>query len=236
MERAAAMKAEEDQEWLDYRARFAQVYDAANYTAHPLQSWVMHASHRLTEKKFGNADHFANVLEVGAGTGEHFPYVRHGFHRYVMTDADPQALDVARAKIKNDKVSFDVQAGENLGYPDSHFNRVVAVHVLEHIYQPHLVLKEWRRVVADGGVLSILIPGDPGIAWRLGRHLGPRRQALAQGIPYDYVMAREHVNACNTLIALIRHYFPERTESWWPCGFPSIDMNLFFACHAVIRK
>lgn len=227
--------AEEDKEWLDYRARFSEVYDEANYSS-PLQSAVMRESHRLTEKKFNANDHFSKVLEIGTGTGEHFPFVRHGFDQYILTDADPKALEVAKKKLKGDKLVFETQAGEKLSYADNSFDRVIAVHVLEHIYQPHLVLKEWRRVVKNGGTLSILIPTDPGIAWRLGRHLGPRRNALAQGIAYDYVMAREHVNSCDKLISLIRHYFPARTEAWWPFPLPSIDLNLFFACHATVNK
>ena len=91
-------------------------------------------------------------------------------------------------------------------------------------------------MLKHGGVISILIPTDPGMAWRLGRHFGPRKNALAQGIEYDYVMAREHVNSCNNLIAILRHYFPGSKEAWWPFPIPSIDLNLFFAFHATLDK
>lgn len=228
----------EDPAWLDYRARFADVYDQSNY-ASPAQSAVMRASHRLTEKPFRQGDHFSAVLEIGAGTGEHLGFVRHGFDRYVLSDADAKTLEIAKAKLGarfGDKLAYEVQSGERLSHADNSFDRLIAAHVLEHIYQPHLALKEWARVVKPGGILSILIPNDPGMAWRLGRSLGPRRSALAQGIDYDYVMAREHVNSSNNLIAFLRHYFPERTEAWWPFPFPSIDLNLFFVCHAVVRK
>ena len=228
----------EDQAWLDYRARFADVYDESNY-ASPLQSAVMRASHRLTEKNFKDHDHFAKVLEIGAGTGEHLGFVRHTFDQYILSDLDAKTLEVSKRKLNDklsDKLKFETQCGEGLSYADNSFDRLIATHVLEHIYQPHLALKEWARVVKNGGVLSILIPTDPGMAWRLGRHLGPRKNAIAQGIDYDYVMAREHVNSCNNLIALLRHYFPNRTESWWPIPVPSIDLNLFFVCHAVVSK
>lgn len=233
----AAMQ-DEDQAWLDYRARFHDVYDQSNYTS-PLQAAVMRASHRLAEKRFKHGDHFANVLEIGAGTGEHVAFVRHRFDRYVLTDSDARTLDVAEAKLKglhDGKLSFEMRRGEKLDYADGSFDRVVATHVLEHIYQPHLALKEWARVTRHGGVLSILIPTDPGMAWQLGRNLGPRRNAKAQGIAYDYVMAREHVNSCNNLVALIRHYFPNRTEAWWPFPISSINLNLFFVCHAIVEK
>lgn len=228
----------DDDAWIEYRTKFADIYDQSNYGG-GLQSFTMRASHKLVEKKFGSSDYFSNILEVGAGTGEHVPFVRHRFDSYTLTDMDEKTLEVAKGKygaLHPDKLRFDTQSGSNLTYPDDSFDRLIAAHVLEHIYQPHLALKEWCRVIKPGGTLSILIPTDPGIAWRLGRHLGPRRNAIAQGIAYDYVMAREHVNPCNNLIAFLRHYFPDAQESWWPTPIPSIDANLFFAFHAVIQK
>lgn len=228
----------EDQAWSDYRTKFADVYDESNY-ASSMQAMVMRASHRLTEKRFQKHDHFFKVLEIGAGTGEHIGFVRHGFDQYFLSDLDAKTLEVAKGKLGGkfgNKLLFETQSGEKLSYADNSFDRLIATHVLEHINQPHLAIKEWRRVVKNGGIISILIPTDPGIAWRFGRHLGPRRNAIAQGIAYDYIMAREHVNSCSNLIALLRHYFPERTESWWPFPIPSVDLNLFFVCHVVVRK
>lgn len=228
----------EDKAWIEYREKFADVYDNSNYSS-PLQSFVMRASHKLSERAFNEQVQFDSVLEIGAGTGEHLPFVRHKFNKYTLTDIDPKTLQVAKTKlgaIHNEKIGFEIQTGERLAYQDNTFDRVVATHVLEHIYQPHLALKEWYRVLKNGGVLSILIPTDPGLAWRLGRHFGPRKNAIAQGIAYDYVMAREHVNSCNSLIALLRHYFPEAKEAWWPFPVSSIDLNLLFCFQATVRK
>lgn len=228
----------EDSAWLDYRARFSDLYDNSNYSS-PLQSFMMRASHRLTERPFDSRTHFSRTLEVGAGTGEHIGYIRHSFDQYILTDLDEKTLKVAHQKhqgIHEGKLYYESQPASGLQYSDNSFDRLIATHVLEHIYQPHLALKEWARVVKDGGTLSILIPTDPGLAWRLGRTLGPRRSAIAQGIAYDYVMAREHVNACNNLIAILRHYFKDSKEYWWPFPAPSMDINLFFAFHAVVQK
>lgn len=228
----------EDKTWVEHREKFSEVYDESNYSS-PLQSSVMRASHKLVEKVFDERAHFGKVLEVGAGTGEHFPFVKHSFVEYTLTDHDPKTLEVAKKKlagISNGGVTFDVQTGSELAYSDNTFDRLIATHVLEHIYQPHLALKEWRRVLKHGGTLSILIPTDPGMAWRLGRHFGPRKKAVAQGIAYDYLMAREHVNSCNNLIAILWHYFPDSEHAWWPFPISSIDINLFYAFHTKINK
>jgi ubiquinone/menaquinone biosynthesis C-methylase UbiE len=228
----------EDKACIEWREKFSHVYDESNYSS-SLQSLVMRASHKLVERAFDDRKYFGRVIEVGAGTGEHLPFVHHGFDTYTLSDIDPITLEVAKRKfagISGEKVVFEVQKGVELAYPDNTFDRLVATHVLEHIYQPHLVLKEWRRVLKHGGILSVLIPTDPGAAWRLGRYFVSRKKAIAQGIKYDYVMAREHVNPCNNLVALLRHYFPNSEESWWPLAIPSIDLNLFFAFNARIDK
>ena len=228
----------EDKAWIEWREKFSEVYDNANYSG-SLQSLVMRASHQLVERSFDTQTHFRRVIEVGAGTGEHLQFVRHGFDEYTLSDLDPKPLEFAKSKLAGSssrgKVTFEVQTGSELAYPDNTFDRLVATHVLEHIYQPHVALKEWRRVIKQGGVMSILIPTDPGVAWRLGRQFA-RSHAIAQGIAYDYVMAREHVNSCNNLIAFLRHYFPDSQEAWWPFPIPSVDLNLFFVFHATIDK
>ncbi|WP_446028960.1 class I SAM-dependent methyltransferase [Lelliottia amnigena] len=229
---------DEDKAWLEWRNNFHALYDNANYSS-SLQAKVMHASHRLLERPFSQANYFPKVLEIGAGTGEHTQFLRHNFDHYVISDQDAKTLEVAKNKINTslkDKFIFEAQTGESINHPDNSFDRVIAAHVLEHIYQPHLALKEWRRVIKDGGVLSILLPTDPGVAWRIGRMLGPRKHAYAAGIAYDYIMAREHVNSCINLIAILKHYFPECKEAWWPVPLPSVDLNLFYAFHATVRK
>lgn len=103
----------EDQAWLDYRAKFANVYDESNYVS-PLQSAIMDASHRLVGKRYQKGDHFAKVLEIGAGLN------------------------------------------------DDSFDRLIATHVLEHIYQPYLALK---RMGASRKGRRNDFNTDPGIVW-----------------------------------------------------------------------
>tara|TARA_R110001599_G_scaffold9518_4_gene47185 strand:- start:3079 stop:3777 length:699 start_codon:yes stop_codon:yes gene_type:complete len=229
----------EDKAWVDYKERFSDIYDDLNYSS-GLQGFVMRSGHFSSEKKWSSSDRFNRVLEIGSGTGEHLPYIRHSFDEYILSDQNESALTIAKEKLKNfhkGKLRFEIQKGANLAYPDETFDRVIACHVLEHIYMPHLAIKEWCRVLKNEGILTILIPTDPGLAWRLGRNFGPRKNALKKGISYDYVMAREHVNSCNSLVAILRHYFPDSSESWWPFHIiSSMDLNLFYIFHARIDK
>jgi len=138
---------------------------------------------------------------------------------------DPQkkyALD-KKARIENEDAT-------HLSFADHSFDRLIACHVLEHLPEPHKVLREWYRIVKPGDVISILLPTDPGIAWRLAR-IFARHKAVAKGLDYDYVMAREHINAINNLVSLIRYYFEHTRERWYPFYLPSMDVNLFYCCY-----
>lgn len=229
---------DEDKAWVDYKEKFSNIYDDLNYSG-GLQGFVMRSGHFTSEKKWNDKYKFNRVLEIGSGTGEHLSFVKHSFDEYILSDHNEAALMVARKKHKNlheGKIKFEIQKGANIGHPNDSFDRVIACHVLEHIYMPHLAIKEWCRVLKDGGILTILIPTDPGLAWRLGRHFGPRKNALKVGICYDYIMAREHVNSCNNLVSILRHYFPNGSECWWPLKIASIDLNLFYITHIKINK
>lgn len=226
---------DEDNEWILYKLKFPNYYDESNYTK-GLQAWAMNCSHSLLEKGLNKSINYKSVLEIGAGTGEHVVHVQHGFSEYILSDHDTKVLDAAQTKLStrdfSSKLKYENTFGTSLDYPPERFDRLIAAHVLEHIPNPHIAIKEWNRVLKPGGLLSILIPTDPSISWRLARNLGPRKNALKLGIPYDYIMAREHVNSCVNLLALLRHYFPNSTESWWPLPIASTDFNLFCAFQA----
>jgi ubiquinone/menaquinone biosynthesis C-methylase UbiE len=216
-----------------WTGEYAGKYEAANYGS-GLAGHVMRRSHELVEKPFGPGTTFERVLEVGAGSGVHIRSVRHAFNEYLLTDFSTDMLGKIEPGDHKGKVTVLAQDATMLSFPDASFDRVIATHVLEHLYKPHEVLREWVRVLRPGGTLSLVLPCDPGLMWRFGRYFGPRKQARQNGLAYDYVMAREHVNAINNLVAFVRYYFNRRQEYWWPLGLPSTDINLIYAVNIVV--
>ena len=79
----------------------------------------------------------------------------------------------------------------NLYYSDNKFDRLIAVHSLD----PISVLTELNRVVKNSGTISIGLPCNPGLLWRFGRHFGPRKRGLNNGIEFDYQQEAERVNS-----------------------------------------
>jgi len=220
-----------------YLAQWASLYQDKNYDG-GLTGYFLAKSHAWSEVKFGPEVHFAKVLEIGAGTGMHLNYVRHSFDQYYLTDLNPPFLSQASMQkwSRNGKGEVLIQSEDAsaLSFPDNSFDRVIAAHVLEHLYKPHEVLLEWYRVLRPGGILTLVLPCDPGMMWRIGRTCFARRKFIAAGLDYDYWMAREHVNPINNLVSFVRHYFGKMQEGWYPMRVPSMDLNLFYITHITV--
>ena len=220
----------QDPDFSDYMRKWTAVYERQNYEG-GLAGYFLSKSHEWCERAYSASDHFSRVLEVGAGTGKHLQFVRHGFDEYVLTDMHTQMLEQVTQSAGR-AVSVEVQDATKLTYADGSFDRLIAAHILEHLPEPHKVIREWMRVLKAGGVLSIVLPCDPGFAWRLGRNLGPRKSFTDVGIDYDYWMAREHINPVNNLVSFLRFYFGEEiSEKWLPLRISSMDVNLFYIAH-----
>ncbi|MCW0468807.1 hypothetical protein OH492_04995 [Vibrio chagasii] len=75
----------------------------------------------------------------------------------------------------------------------------------------YLVIKEWLLVLKPGGTLSILIPTDLVLhgSWSL---YDDKKTWSEKGWNYDYIMAREHVNPCNNLIAFFKVLSPDNKQ------------------------
>jgi len=84
-----------------------------------------------------------------------------------------------------------------------------------------------------GGVLSISLPTDPGIAWRLGRLFirifSIKKTYNITGEEYEYINATEHVNSIFNLISIIRYRYKDSIdEQFYPLKVKSPDLNLFY--------
>ena len=219
----------------EYEYSYIQAYDTNN-TKKTLAGSFLQKSHGLLESTFGKDIYFNEVLEVGAGTGHHLPFIGHKYDRYVMTDGNDEMLAIAKDKyqkqIADHSLLIEKQNAVSLSYPDNSFDRLIAAHVLEHLPNPVTVLREWNRVVRPGGVISIVLPCDPGLLWRFGRMLGPRRNAKKLGLfEYDYEQASEHINPIYNLVVFIQYHFENISESWYPARLPYPDLNLFYICN-----
>jgi phosphatidylethanolamine/phosphatidyl-N-methylethanolamine N-methyltransferase len=177
-------------------------------------------AHRIIER--GVVGDYPRVLEVGAGTGVHRPYVTHPYRVYVETDLRSGPTISTRA---------DAAA---LPFADDSFDRVVATCLLIHLPDPERALTEWRRVVRPGGHVTVYVPCDPGVLLRASRAMTTAPKARRRGYAdYALWMAREHRNHIASLDARLRHVFRHDDISVvrWPLPLSTWNLNLFFVYH-----
>ena len=138
-------------------------YNTHLYTG--LLGYAMRYSHRQLEK-FNGKKKYSKVLEIGAGSAPHIDYLMHEHDEYFIAEISSYALEFYKG-MKNIKAySFD---GANLPFEDNFFDRIIISQCLEHINEPEKFLFEIMSKLKKGGVLSISLPTDPGLLWRLGR-------------------------------------------------------------------
>lgn len=209
------------------RLWYDEYYSSTSVTANG--SFFEKYMHRAMEVPFGRAEKYAKVLEVGGNRGEHVPYVRHRFESYVLTDLyAPNLTGVVDLDTRVQAAAADVQ---DLPYSDGEFDRLIATCLLHHVPDPFLALQQMRRVVKPGGRITILIPTDPGLGYRVAQRMTSGRKARQQGIgPFlDLVHAVDHINHFGSLVKQLGYVFraDDVHTDWKPMGLPSWNINLF---------
>ncbi len=186
-------------------------------------------------KKFNGKKKYSKVLEVGAGSAPHIDYLKHEHDEYFIAETSNAALEFYK-RMKNVKAySYD---GVNLPFEDNFFDRIIISQCLEHVNEPEKFLFEMVSKLKKGGVLSISLPTDPGLFWRLGRlfikYFIVRRTYNVSKEEYEYINAVEHINSIFTLINLIRYNFNNQIkENFLPFKIKLVDLNLFYIVHII---
>lgn len=108
------------------------------------------------------------ILEIGSAAGDFLSILEKRGHKVTGVELSTHAALEAQRKY-----SFSTFNGNifEAAFPDNTFDAVVMYHVLEHVQDPLEVLKEIRRILADGGVVIIEVPHPNGIDALLSRKL-----------------------------------------------------------------
>jgi len=173
---------------------------------------------------------FNRTLEIGAGLGEHLEYEQlspEQRRQYVALELRPNMADAIQRRFPDIQVAVgDCQA--RLPFPDGHFDRIVAVHVLEHLPMLPAAVREMFRVCDKGkGILSVVIPCEGGPAYNLARRISAQRQFEKRyKQSYRWFIEREHLNKPAEVICELEQYFAIEHRGFFPIPIPLIFCNL----------
>jgi phosphatidylethanolamine/phosphatidyl-N-methylethanolamine N-methyltransferase len=204
---------------------------------------LMKLCHRQLEHKnySKNFNQKTQVLEIGAGSSPHFNYISHAYGKYIFLENSKFAINYLKKKFKkNKKVDYKIYKGKKIPFKSNYFDRIIISHVLEHIPEPEFFLNDMMHKLKKGGILSISLPCDPGVLWRLGRFLlklfSVKKKLNISNIEYDYMIATEHINSIFNLKSIISYKYSKNVinESYLPLLVKFTDLNLFY--NITLRK
>jgi len=167
------------------------------------------------------------TIEIGAGIGGHLEYEDLSIQEYHCVELRENMASEIRRRFPNVTVTT-ADCQQRLPYPDAHFDRALAIHVLEHLPDLPNAVAELARVLKPGGIFSIVIPCDPGLAYEIARQVSSARifrKRYKQ--PYMSLMRREHINSPREIISTImKSKMREVDRSYFPLYVPIISANL----------
>lgn len=201
------------------RDDFLQVWLRTLPRKYKLLEWFDHAYPARSAVREGR------TLEVGVGIGTQL--------RYERLDQQYHAIDIREQMIASVRERFPhvdarvVDAQEGLPWDDAFFDRVLAVHCLEHMPNLPAALTEIHRVMKPGGRFSVCIPCEGGLLHRFARQVSARPLFEKRyGTSYDWLVETEHCNLSHEVITELKRLFRITNTTWFPFLVPNVDANL----------
>jgi SAM-dependent methyltransferase len=198
--------------------------------------------HKVLPGKYGMIERFnhrgaftepiqpgTRTLEIGAGIGAHIEFEDLSLQTYVANELrEEMAAEIKKRFPQVEVLIGDVQAG--LPCESASFDRVLAVHVLEHLPRLPDALAEIRRVLKSDGFFQVVIPCEGSLAYTLARNISARREfEKRNNMSYDFVVESEHVNLAHEIVFALKKQFTVERKKFFPLNIVPIQ-----ACNLVI--
>jgi SAM-dependent methyltransferase len=192
-------------------------------------SFIDNFNHRYVVKH--TPPGFVTTLEIGSGLGEHLEYEElspEQERNYVALDRRENMMRALVKRFPNIQTHV-ADCQDRQDFPADYFDRIVAVHVLEHLPNLPAAIKEMHRICnKQRGVFSVVIPCEGSLATDLARRASAKRifeKRYQQS--YDWFIRREHINRPTEILEEMAPYFELSHRAFFPFPVPLLFCNLF---------
>ncbi len=182
-------------------------------------------NHSYPLRHLPNQDRW-RTLELGAGLGAHLafePLDQQDYHCIELRE-------IMAVELRQRFPSVTTTVGDcqkRIPYDDGYFDRVVVIHVLEHLPNLPAAIAEVRRVLKPDGMFSVVMPCDPGLAYEFARKISAERIFKARyKLPYGWFARREHINSPAEIMYVIRQHLDIYDACYFPLAIPMVNLNL----------
>ncbi|MEX3914901.1 class I SAM-dependent methyltransferase [Paraburkholderia sp. BR10872] len=173
---------------------------------------------------------FMRTLEIGCGDGEHLTYetlTQEQKNGYYAVDIRQNMVDALKKRFSEiNAVVSDCQ--ERMPFDDGYFDRILAIHVLEHLPNLPAAVRELHRLCdKQKGILTVVIPCEGSLAYSLARKVSAERIFMKRyKQSYDWFISREHINVPREILGELDPYFEVISSSYFPIPLPIMSCNL----------
>lgn len=109
--------------------------------------------------KFIKDENLKTALDVGCGTGRIAISLASEGIRVTAIDISEEILSAARKKAKEfnvtDEITFKIGDAENLKFPQSSFDAIISVEVLQHIKEPQRVIRNFLMIAKSYCIITV---------------------------------------------------------------------------------
>jgi SAM-dependent methyltransferase len=213
---------------------YSQFYDLLleDMSSKPL-SRMVRLTHKSLERNNSKEKEYKTVLELGAGTGKHFKYVKHKYNKYIESDIRPRKT-IKSEKFRDNRLRFKIIDAQKLNqFQEGTIDRIISTCVLIHLENPSKALNEWRRVInKKNGQISLYIPCEPGFVLRILRYVTTVQKARKFGVNHLFFHYKEHKFNYLYLKTIVDEVFIDCDVKWrkYPFIFGSWNFNLWSIC------
>ncbi|MDG1144745.1 MAG: class I SAM-dependent methyltransferase [Burkholderiales bacterium] len=218
----------EDEDWVYWQERLYQNFYNSNQR-NSIGTLINDSGYRVMRRVDIEGK---NILEIGPGDIRHITHWKGLPSRYVIADISLEMLERGKQRLAERGVDSELalvsrnEKGE-LPFKDNEFDMIISFFSLEHLYPLDPYLTGMLRVLRPGGMLVGAIPNEGGLAWGCGRFFTSRRWFKKNSsIDPDKIICWEHPNFADFLLETLDARMNRCYQSFWPFGFPGIDINL----------
>jgi SAM-dependent methyltransferase len=166
------------------------------------------------------------TLEIGAGIGSHLSFEDLANQEYYALEYRAEFCERLAAFLPPERILHG-SIEDRQPFPDGSFDRVIAIHVLEHLRNLPAALQEVARLLRPGGVFDVVLPTEGGLAYGLARKISAERMFRRRfRMDYTPIVRNEHVNTFGEVESLLHPLFRREHARYFPLGLPSAEINL----------
>lgn len=111
-------------------------------------------------------------LELGLGSGATVDILSQHFDKYVVLDGDRTLIERYKKRCPDTTAEIIETYFEDYEMPGGGYDIIVLGHILEHVNDPHQILKKYTRFLLPGGKMYIAVPNAEALNRRVGYETG----------------------------------------------------------------